>query len=55
MIVKTKEVVKKIQTRIKQGEHKITVIVYNHNENGNRVPTQTSEGYRITREYDALN
>ena len=37
------------------GEHKIAVTSYGYDENGNRILTQTPEGYHITREYDALD
>ena len=37
------------------GEHKTAVTAYGYDENGNRVLTQTPEGYHITREYDALD
>lgn len=37
------------------GEHKTAVTTHGYDENGNRVLTQTPEGYRITREYDALD
>ena len=37
------------------GEYKTAVTTYGYDENGNRIFTQTPEGYRITREYDTLD
>ena len=37
------------------GEYKTAVTTHGYDENGNRIFTQTPEGYRITREYDTLD
>ena len=37
------------------GEYRTAVTTYGYDENGNRILTQTPEGYRITREYDTLD
>ena len=37
------------------GEYKTAVTTHGYDGNGNRIFTQTPEGYRITREYDTLD